>query len=163
MIDQFIDAAAIGDVDAVRAMLAGDPSLVRASDGNQFTALHGVAGQDDIQMAELLIAAGAEVSARNDVGMTPLHIAQYASIVDVLVRHGADVNARAMRGWTPLHVQAQESYDTGALEVMEALLDAGADPNLKDDDGRTPFDLAAARDEVEKLDLLRSRGGSSQS
>ena len=95
MINQFIDAAAVGDVDAVRAMLARDPSLARASDGSQFTALHAIVGQDDVRMAELLIAAGAEVSARNDVGMTPLHIAQYASVVDVLLRHGADVNARA--------------------------------------------------------------------
>ena len=157
-IDEFIDAAAVGDQDTVRAMLAQDSSLVRASDKNKFTALHSVAGQDDVEMAELLIKAGADVSAKNDVGMTPLHIAQYASAVEVLVRHGADVNARAKGGWTPLHVQAQEGCDTGALEVMEALLDAGADPNLKDDKGRTPLDFASTRKETEKLELLRAKG-----
>jgi cytohesin len=90
--------------------------------------------------------------------MTPLHIAQCASVVEVLVRRGADVNARAQNGWTPLHVQAQEGEDTGALEVMEALLAAGADPNLTDNEGNTPIVFAHEREEPEKIELLRAHG-----
>ena len=157
--EAFYDAATMGDRETVKAMLTKEPQLVRAGDQYGFTALHGVAGQDEPELAELLIESGAEVSAKNEDGMTPLHIAQYASIIEVLVRHGADVNARAQHGWTPLHVQAQEGEDTGALESMEALLKAGADPNLTDDDGRTPMTLASEREETEKLDLLRRHGG----
>jgi ankyrin repeat protein len=148
----------MGDRDAVVAMLAKSPELTGACDANGFTALHGVAGQDEPELAELLIDRGADVSAKNDMGMTPLHIAQYASIVEVLVRRGADVNARAQDGWTPLHVQAQEGEDTGALEVMEALLDAGADPNLTDNEGNTPMTFAREREEPEKIKLLQAHG-----
>lgn len=156
--EAFYDAGTMGDRDAVEAMLAKNPKLVRASDANGFTALHGLAGQDEPELAELLIDRGADVAAKNDMGMTPLHIAQYGSIVEVLVRRGADVNARAQNGWTPLHVQAQEGEDTGALEVMEALLAAGADPNLTDEEGNTPMTFARERDEPEKVELLRAHG-----
>jgi cytohesin len=68
------------------------------------------------------------------------------------------VNAPAHNGWTPLHVQAQEGEDTGDLEVMEALLEAGADPNLTDEEGNTPMTFAHEREEPEKVQLLRSHG-----
>jgi ankyrin repeat protein len=93
--EAFYDAATMGDLKTVKAMIAKNPQLVRASDDMGFTALHGVAGQDEPELAELLIASGADVAAKNDMRTTPLHIAQYASVVDVLVRHGADVNVRA--------------------------------------------------------------------
>ena len=155
-IDTFNDAVAMGDEATVKAMLAKDPSLARAADDGGFTGLHMAVGQEDARVVELLLDAGADVSARTADGMTPLHIAQYASAIEALVRRGADVNVRGMDGWTPLHVQAQEGYDTGALETMEALLKAGADPNLKDDDGQTAMDFAKEREEDEKVELLRS-------
>jgi cytohesin len=61
-------------------------------------------------------------------------------------------------GWTPLHVQSQEGEDTGALEVMEALLERGADPNLADEEGNTPMTFAREREEPEKVRLLRAHG-----
>ena len=53
--EDFYDAATMGDRDAVVAMLAKSPKLVLASDANGFTALHGLAGQDEPELAELLI------------------------------------------------------------------------------------------------------------
>lgn len=156
--DAFYNAAALGDRETIKSMLAKNPKLISATDEYGFTALHGVAGQDEPELAKFLIDSGADVSAKNDMDMTPLHIAQSASLVEVLVRHGADVNARAKDGWTPLHVQAQEGEDTGALEVMEALLKAGADPNLVDDEGNTPTTFAREREESEKVELLRAHG-----
>jgi ankyrin repeat protein len=154
----FFEAVALGAHATARALLVADPTLARASDALGFTALHVVATEDDPAMAELLLAAGADVDARNDLGMTPLHIAQHASLVEVFVGHGADVNARAQNGWTPLHVQAGESEDSGASEVIAALLDAGADPNARDAAGDTPLAIALGRDEAEKIDLLRAHG-----
>jgi ankyrin repeat protein len=157
--EAFYEAVTMGERDTVEAMLAKDPTLARASDAMGFTALHGIVGEDEPELAELLIDRGADVAARNDMGMTPLHIAQECSIVEVLVRRGADVNARADNGWTPLHVQAQEGDDTGALEVMEALLEAGANPNLTDEEGNTPMTFALERDEPEKIAILKAHGG----
>jgi len=154
----FYHAVTMGDRATVEAMLSQRPELVRESDEYGFTALHGVVGHDEPELAEMLIRRGADVSAKNDMRMTPLHIAQYASMVEVLVRHGADVNARSQFGWTPLRIQAQEGEDTGAVEAMEALLRAGADPNVKDDNGDTPLSVAIERDEPEKVQLLRTHG-----
>ena len=41
---------------------------------------------------------------------------------------------------------------------MEALLEAGADPNLTDDDGNTPLAFARERDESAKIELLKAHG-----
>jgi ankyrin repeat protein len=154
----FYHAVTMGDRAAVESMLSQRPELVRESDEYGFTALHGVVGHDGPELAELLIRRGADVSAKNDMRMTPLHIAQYASMVEVLVRHGADVNARSQFGWTPLLVQAQEGEDTGAVEAIDALLRAGADPNAKADNGDTPLSIALERDEPEKVQVLRAHG-----
>ena len=56
-----------------------------------------------------------------------------------------DVDARSANGLTPLHWAAAN----GTPETIEALLEAGADPTVRDDDGDTPGDLAAEREDRE--------------
>ena len=160
--DEFYHAIEVGDRQKVDALLAQHPALVNGADAHGYTALHAAAGAisaDDPDLLKLLIDKGAKVTAANEDGMTPLHLAQSATAVALLLQHGADINGRAKDGSTPLHAQAAESADTGALEVIEALLKAGADASLKDNDGKTPLDIARRRQEPEKIKLLQPRTG----
>ncbi len=67
--------------------------------------------------------------------------AQTAGLVQELLAKGADVNAKsdaAHSGQTPLHVAVIRSN----LFVAEALLKRGANPNARDDAGKTALDYA---------------------
>ena len=64
------------------------------------TALHWAAYQDDLEIAELLVRAGANVKAANRYGVTPLSLActnGNGAMVELLLKAGADPNARASR------------------------------------------------------------------
>ena len=103
----FYDAATMGDRKTVEAMLAKNPKLVGARDDMGFTALHGIAGQDEPELAELLIDRGADVNAKAALdadgfgGHTPLfHTAVTLATPDdskarLLLERGAAPNARA--------------------------------------------------------------------
>jgi uncharacterized protein len=133
------DAAVLNDRAKVDALLARDRSLVHARDRFGFTALHGVAGEHHSAMARLLIARGADVNARNDEGITPLHLAAWPEIVDVLIQAGAQLEARDKQSRTPLMVNAA---DPGKLDAMQALLRHGVDVSARDARGRTALDIA---------------------
>ena len=81
-------------------------------------------------------------NARNENGRTPLHYAAQGGapeFVAALAAAGAHVNARDKRGgWTPLHLAA---WFGKSRAVFQALLDVGADPDAKDDAGRTPLEF----------------------
>jgi ankyrin repeat protein len=117
------------------------------------TPLHTAArfGREDL--AERLIAAGADVRTPDEPGgNTALHLAaQYghAAVATVLVARGTDVNAATKHGRTPLHDAAFGLGGTsdleGRLAVARLLISHGANVNARErGSGRTPLDNAAS-------------------
>ena len=98
-----------------------------------------------------LLAGGADASAKNEHGSTPLHAAASWNdrpVVELLLDHGANVHARDWEGDTPLHIAAA----FGDKAVIGLLLDRGADINVRDDTGWTPLHLAAPSAGSRRLD-----------
>jgi ankyrin repeat protein len=77
-----------------------------------------------------------EVSWNAVVHATYFHKRRPELLLTVLA-HGGDVNSRGTGGETALHVAARK----GDLAGVRLLLDHGADPGLKDDEGRRPIDV----------------------
>ncbi len=95
-----------GNVKAVKQHLAVGAD-VNAKNRYGSTPLHRAAYAGHKEIAELLIAKGVDVDAKDDrfIGQTPLHRAawkSYKEIVELLIAAGADVNAKAVDGETPL-------------------------------------------------------------
>ena len=115
------------------------------------TALHVAAAAYRDEIARKLIAAGANVRARNRRGAEPLHYAvdgapgsrtwnpaAQAATVAVLIEAGADPNAIDRSGVTPLH-RAVRTRCTAAVRV---LLENGADVRCRNKNGSTPMQIA---------------------
>ena len=99
--------------------------------------------------AEQLLAAGADVNAVSSGSWRPLHFAARARSLSaaqvLLAAGGIDVNARDSKGRTALHRAASGRGDplTG-MQLVGALVAAGADLGAADQGGRTPVDCARA-------------------
>ena len=145
------EAAAVGDLDRLAALLDEDPARAGAFAEDGFTPLHLAAFFRQPGALRLLLEHGAptDAVATNPMRVRPLHSAAAASdaeAVRLLVEAGADVDSRQQGGYTALHAAAQNG-DTASLDL---LLAAGADAAAADDEGRTPADLAreAGHEEV---------------
>lgn len=137
---------------------------MRNEDGK--TPLHLVAGSLSTNGtgAQALIEAGGYVNARDDKGNTPLHesVAKpNVGVFMVLLDAKANVNMVDDLGFSPLHVvvDAQSGSLTARRIIMEQLTKAGADLDVKDEQGRTALHIAAGRDVV-KIETLLDAGAS---
>ena len=102
------------------------------------TPLHSAAEDGDVSEVKVLLAKGAEVDAKNNLGSTPLHEAARKGHLDVvkkLLAKGAEVNAKTNVGDTPL----QSAAFNGHLDVVNELLAKGAEVDAKNENGYTPF------------------------
>jgi len=118
-------------------------------------------------IAMMLIRKGADVNARNDNGVTPLHRAVEVDDIELfemlLSAPGADINALGMDGGTPLHSAALEAE----VNMVKFLLDNGADVNARNEDGETSLavieewvaEWGEEEDDAAVIRMLRAAGG----
>jgi ankyrin repeat protein len=156
------------DKEVIQLLLArgANPNI---KNKNERTPLHQV---ESVELAEILIANGADLKAKGWMGFTPLHSSvRNLEITKLLLRHGAEIDARDSIGRTPLHLAntvevvrllveqgaeidardnkswtplhtVVQSFGSPYKEIAKLLLDRGANVNAKDNKGRTPLDLA---------------------
>jgi uncharacterized protein len=148
-------ASMAGAKNTVVGMVAENPDLARAYSSDGWTPLHLACFFGQPEIAELLIARGADVNARsrNPMQNMPLHTAvagRNREAVRLLLEHGADVKARQHGGWTALHGASQN----GDVEMVRLLVGGGAAIDQRADNQQNAMDLAMTKGHQAVVDLL---------
>ncbi len=173
-------AAGQGDLAKVTSLLSKGKE-VDEKDENGLTPLHYAAATAKLDIVKYLVARGANVDSRDSRGKTPLHYAaaasisipfgdhrftdigfrmvtldpQFAAVVDFLLAKRAKCNVADAEGLTPLHEAAGSgTQGMNADKRAKALLAAGADPFLKNKQGKTPYELAVEKKNRSLAEIL---------
>lgn len=135
-------------------------ALVAHAGGGEAEALHAAAAVDDVQMAQLLLAAGVNGEAVNATGQTVLETAvtaDAAGVLQLLAANGVrmQVRDRSLRD-RPLHMAARAN----AGNAVAVLLAHGASIEMPNPAGDTPLHTAAGADAVAVAAVLLAHGAS---
>ena len=187
MAAQFIEAVKKGDRASVDRMLEADPALASAKDedGTSAVLLAHYYGKADVAAALLSRGPSLDVfeaatagdakrvaalvdsdkSLANAVardGYSPLGLASFfkrRDVVKVLLDRGAKPSVPSRdQGFAPLHSAVATDAGEATAEIVRLLLEAGADPNTKSNEGGTPLHSAAYTGDLEIAELLLAYG-----
>ncbi|KAI9681865.1 MAG: hypothetical protein M1822_006942 [Bathelium mastoideum] len=156
-------AGCFGLNDTVKKLL-NSCAEIEQPDLQGLTALHWACGSGHIGTVELLVDHGADVNTGGMRGaVTPMKCAVecgYLDIVRLLIKHGASVNDEEildarLSSTTTSEPALHQACTHGWLEVVECLLQAGANINQKAGPGRrSPLDCAVAANQAETVERL---------
>jgi len=137
--DNVARAAASNDAMKVRQLL-GDHSP-NQDDGAGHTGLQIAATNGNLQIAAILIKAGANLDLKDQLGNTALMLAadrNQAETAQLLIDVGASLDSENRQGMTPLMVAASR----GNAAIVQALLAKGANVRKTDFTGRDALSWA---------------------
>ena len=141
----FFEAIKAGNKDIVRILLNKNDELINWYNENKNYSVYVALSEGELEIADILIEKGAKIEDHldnNDIyyllsGGNYRNKSATATVIWLLGK-GADVNVK-VRGDTPLH----NATFHGRLEIVQKLIKAGADVNLRNNQGDTPLYRAA--------------------
>jgi len=152
--------------DVLAAIYRGDrEEAARLAGGKELDVFEAAALGRTGRLEELLDADASLANAWADDGFQPLGLASFFGHVDaarLLVGRGAEVNSasrNAMRVM-PLHSAAATRDADLRYAIAELLLEAGADPNARQQDDFTPVMAADQSGDTRLRELLLEHGAS---
>jgi ankyrin repeat protein len=119
---------------------------------------------DNEKAIDLLIQHGADLSITDPAGRNALLVSvssHQKEYIELLVSKGIDINSRDNDGNTALHyplinVLKNKLYLPYSKEIVKILMEEGADPQIRNKQGKSPMDLAVESGENELINLLKS-------
>jgi ankyrin repeat protein len=154
----------------VKELLRYKPKPDLENGNSRFASCLAVAvSHNDLEIAQMLIKAGADLEARitSDVTcdyflMTPLLIASqngYSEMIKLLLEAGANMDATGLNGWNSLHFAAR----TGSVSACAVIIEHGAESECVIIDSSTTArylacDLAISYGHVQVVKLLLRNG-----
>ncbi|KAJ2854694.1 hypothetical protein J3B02_002546, partial [Coemansia erecta] len=126
----------------VRQLRSPFPNVNKPTLQSRLTPLHQAVISDDIQIVRLLLDNGAITSLVNSRQLTPLDTCSNERIARLLTDRAKmqrTILSRDKAGQTKLH----RACNSGDLELVNDLINQGADINMKDNAGWTPLHEAA--------------------
>ena len=170
---RLVAAARVGDAGRVRALLDEGVSANARERKNGHGPLHQAARANSPEVVEILLAAGADPSAPDGQGVTPLmRAAESAALeagrrllaagVDVNEQHEPDGNTALTHLIGGLFVRSMTGGEPGdgsdPLGFARLLLAHGADPNPKNRSGDEPLKAVVVMQDAALLELLLEHG-----
>jgi ankyrin repeat protein len=140
------DAIEAGDATRVKQILKDNPAALTERADNQFREMpiHFAAHSGNVEIARILLDAGADVDAGDSDNSTALGIAamrKHGEMVTFLIENGADVNRRDRKADCPLSFAVYGQDEA----IIQQLLDAGADLYFRNPNGETLLHITCAR------------------
>jgi uncharacterized protein len=157
MSQELFTAAQSGDAAQLKSLLDAGTDHAAANEAGETALMHAAHG-GHAAAVQLLIAAGADVNAKSPQGWTALAKAAYngetecgyVEVIEMLADAGASLDERIFYGITPLMLAA----GGGDANVVEWLINHGADVLAANDGGRTARLMANDKFYVDVINLL---------
>ncbi|KAF5749581.1 hypothetical protein HS088_TW04G01551 [Tripterygium wilfordii] len=147
-------AAAYGDMEKLQRLVGSEGCSVSEPDGLGYYALQWAALNNRTAAAQFIIEHGGDVNAVDHTGQTALHwsaVRGASQVAELLLQEGARVDAVDMYGYQTSHVAAQYGQTAFLYHIVSKW---NADPDVPDNDGRTPLHWAAYKGFADCIRLL---------
>jgi len=91
------------------------------------------------------------------VGNSYLHYVAQGGLINFtgqLIRKGLDINKKNVFGWAPVHFAAYK----GHTDIIKILMQSGAEKDIRTNDGKTAYNIAAEFNQSQVLPFLKNNG-----
>ncbi|KAL0451813.1 UNVERIFIED_CONTAM: protein S-acyltransferase 24 [Sesamum latifolium] len=147
-------AAAYGDMEKLQRLVESEGCSVSEPDALGYYALQWAALNNRSAAAQYIIEHGGDINARDHTGQTALHwsaVRGAVQVAELLLQEGARVSAADFNGYQTTHVAAQYGQTAFLCHIVTKW---NADPDIPDNDGRSPLHWAAYKGFADCIRLL---------